>query len=85
MLISFEGDRNPAYGYGNGHATILNQHDETARELRAGNRKPMDKHELPMMDERTALIRVYQPVPMSLDAIFHPTATRWSIGAPKAQ
>lgn len=43
VLFSFEGDHNPAYGHGHGHATILNQRYETIRELRAGNHKLMDK------------------------------------------
>ena len=69
ILFSFEGDHNPGYGHGHGHATILDQHYETIRELRAGNHKLMDKHEFHIIDEQTALIQVYQPVPTDL--------TRW--------
>ncbi|KAJ5706718.1 hypothetical protein N7488_006519 [Penicillium malachiteum] len=76
VLYSFEGDHNPAYGHGHGHATILDHHYETIRELRAGNHKLMDKHELHSVDGKTALIQVYQPVPIDL--------SRWG-GSPEQQ
>ncbi|KAI9935033.1 hypothetical protein ASPWEDRAFT_162051 [Aspergillus wentii DTO 134E9] len=76
VLFSFEGDHNPAYGHGHGHATFLDQNYETIRELRAGNHKLMDKHEFHIIDEKTALIQVYQPVPIDL--------SRWG-GSPEQQ
>ncbi|KAJ5592023.1 uncharacterized protein N7459_002392 [Penicillium hispanicum] len=76
VLFSFEGDHNPAYGHGHGHATILNQRYETIRELRAGNHKLMDKHEFHVIDEQTALLQVYQPIPTDL--------SRWG-GSPEQQ
>lgn len=69
VLFSFEGDHNAGYGHGHGHTTILDQHYETIRELRAGNHKLTDKHEFHVINEETALIQVYQPVPRDL--------TRW--------
>ncbi|CRG88308.1 hypothetical protein PISL3812_05337 [Talaromyces islandicus] len=66
VIISFEGDHNPGYGHGHGHATFLDQQYETIRELRAGNHKLMDKHEFQVVDEKTALIQVYQPVARDL-------------------
>jgi hypothetical protein len=69
ILFCFEGDHNPGYGHGHGHTTILDQHYETIRELRAGNHKLTDKHEFHIVNEETALIQVYQPVPRDL--------TRW--------
>ncbi|KAJ9266769.1 hypothetical protein DTO212C5_6196 [Paecilomyces variotii] len=66
VLFSFEGDHNPAYGHGHGHTTILDQHYETIRELRAGNHKLTDKHEFHIINEETALIQIYQPVPRDL-------------------
>ncbi|KAK3079315.1 hypothetical protein LTS18_005160 [Coniosporium uncinatum] len=68
VLFSFEGDHNPAYGHGHGHTTIMDQHYETIRELRAGNHKLTDKHEFHVIDEKTALIQIYQPVPRDLSA-----------------
>lgn len=72
VLFSFEGDHNAGYGHGHGHTTILDQHYETIRELRAGNHKLTDKHEFHVINEETALIQIYQPVPADL--------TRWGAG-----
>ncbi|KAL4801083.1 ASST-domain-containing protein [Aspergillus venezuelensis] len=66
IFFSFEGDHNPGYGHGHGHTTILDQHYETIRELRAGNHKLTDKHEFHIINEETALIQIYQPVPADL-------------------
>ncbi|KAF7586119.1 hypothetical protein BBP40_009432 [Aspergillus hancockii] len=76
ILFSFEGDHNAGYGHGHGHTTILDQHYETIRELRAGNHKLTDKHEFHIINEETALIQIYQPVPIDL--------TRWG-ASPKQQ
>ncbi|KAK1149616.1 hypothetical protein N8T08_005165 [Aspergillus melleus] len=72
VLFSFEGDHNAGYGHGHGHTTIMDQHYETIRELRAGNHKLTDKHEFHVISEETALIQIYQPVPADL--------TRWGAG-----
>lgn len=81
VLFSFEGDHNPAYGHGHGHATILNQRYETIRELRAGNHKLMDKHEFHLIDEKTALIQVYQPVPTDLSRFGGSPEQQWIVDA----
>lgn len=81
VLFSFEGDHNPGYGHGHGHATILDQHYETIRELRAGNHKLMDKHEFHVIDEKTALIQVYQPVPRDLSRWGGSALQQWIVDA----
>ncbi|CAG8106138.1 unnamed protein product [Penicillium olsonii] len=81
VLFSFEGDHNPAYGHGHGHATILNQQYETIRELRAGNHKLMDKHEFHVVDEKTALLQVYQPVPKDLSRFGGSAEQQWIVDA----
>ncbi|KAJ5817424.1 hypothetical protein N7447_009657 [Penicillium robsamsonii] len=81
VLFSFEGDHNPAYGHGHGHATILNQKYETIRELRAGNHKLMDKHEFHVIDEKTALLQVYQPVPKDLSRWGASPEQQWIVDA----
>lgn len=81
ILFSFEGDHNPGYGHGHGHATFLDQHYETVRELRAGNHKLMDKHEFHIIDERTALIQVYQPVPVDLSRWGASAEQQWIVDA----
>ena len=62
VLACFEGDHNPNYGHGHGHITFLDQHYETFRELRAGHSKISDKHEFHVIDGKTGLIQIYQPV-----------------------
>lgn len=81
VLFGFEGDHNPAYGHGHGHATILNQRYETIRELRAGNHKLMDKHEFHVIDEKTALLQVYQPVPKDLSRWGASAEQQWIVDA----
>ncbi|CAI7641191.1 unnamed protein product [Penicillium viridicatum] len=81
VLFSFEGDHNPAYGHGHGHATILNQRYETIRELRAGNHKLMDKHEFHVVDEKTALLQVYQPMPRDLSRWGASAEQQWIVDA----
>ncbi|KAJ5999701.1 hypothetical protein N7481_000110 [Penicillium waksmanii] len=81
VLFSFEGDHNPAYGHGHGHATILDQHYETIRELRAGNHKLMDKHEFHIIDGKTALLQVYQPLPTDLSRWGGSSEQQWIVDA----
>ena len=81
ILFSFEGDHSPAYGHGHGHATFLNQHYETVRELRAGNHKFMDKHEFHIINEETGLIQVYQPIPTDLSRYGDSPEQQWIVNA----
>ncbi|KAL3431200.1 ASST-domain-containing protein [Aspergillus tetrazonus] len=81
VLFSFEGDHNPGYGHGHGHITILDQHYETIRELRAGNHKLSDKHEFHIINEETALIQVYQPVPADLTPWGASPEQQWIVDA----
>ncbi|KAF1997141.1 hypothetical protein P154DRAFT_497530 [Amniculicola lignicola CBS 123094] len=81
VLFSFEGDHNPGYGHGHGHTTILDQHYETIRELRAGNHKITDKHEFHVIDEKTALIQVYQPTPRDLTEWGASDEQQWIVNA----
>ncbi|BCS20067.1 arylsulfotransferase family protein [Aspergillus puulaauensis] len=81
VLFSFEGDHNPGYGHGHGHTTILDQHYETVRELRAGNHKLTDKHEFHVIDEKTALIQIYQPVPVDLTPWGAAPEQQWIVDA----
>ncbi|KAL4980133.1 ASST-domain-containing protein [Aspergillus desertorum] len=81
VLFCFEGDHNPGYGHGHGHTTILDQHYETIRELRAGNHKISDKHEFHIINEETALIQVYQPVPADLNPWGASPEQQWIVDA----
>ncbi|KAH7067891.1 ASST-domain-containing protein [Paraphoma chrysanthemicola] len=81
VLFSFEGDHNPGYGHGHGHTTILDQHYETIRELRAGNHKLTDKHEFHIVGDDTAVIQVYQPVPRDLTPWGASEEQQWIVNA----
>ncbi|KAK4246714.1 ASST-domain-containing protein [Corynascus novoguineensis] len=81
VLFSFEGDHNAGYGHGHGHITIMDQHYETIRELRAGNHKLVDKHEFHVINEETGLIQVYQPVPRDLSAWGGSPEQQWIVDA----
>ena len=81
VLFSFEGAHNQGYGHGHGHVTILGQHYETVRELRAGNHKVSDKHEFHVVGEKTGLIQVYQPVPRDLSDYGGSAEQQWIVNA----
>ncbi|KAK4187011.1 ASST-domain-containing protein [Podospora australis] len=81
ILFSFEGDHNAGYGHGHGHITIFDQHYETIRELRAGRHKLVDKHEFRIVNEKTGLIEVYQPVPRDLTAYGAKPEQQWIVNA----
>ncbi|GKT60258.1 secreted protein [Colletotrichum tofieldiae] len=81
VLFSFEGDHNAGYGHGHGHITILDQHYETIRELRAGNHKLVDKHEFHVVNEETGLIQIYQPVPRDLTPWGAKPEQQWIVNA----
>ncbi|EAQ86266.1 hypothetical protein CHGG_07519 [Chaetomium globosum CBS 148.51] len=81
VLFSFEGDHNAGYGHGHGHITIMDQHYETIRELRAGNHKLVDKHEFHVINEETGLIQIYQPVPRDLSKWGGSPEQQWIVDA----
>ncbi|OTB10073.1 hypothetical protein K445DRAFT_323380 [Daldinia sp. EC12] len=81
ILFSFEGDHNPGYGHGHGHITIMDNHYETIRELRAGNHKLVDKHEFHIINEETGLIQIYQPVARDLTAWGGSTEQQWIVNS----
>ncbi|KAI8965369.1 ASST-domain-containing protein [Daldinia sp. FL1419] len=81
ILFSFEGDHNPGYGHGHGHITIMDNHYETIRELRAGNHKLVDKHEFHIINEETGLIQIYQPVARDLTAWGASAEQQWIVNA----
>lgn len=69
------------YGHGHGHTTIMDQHYDTIRELRAGNHKLTDKHEFHVINEESAVIQVYQPVPHDLTAWGASKEQQWIVNA----
>lgn len=81
ILFAFEGDHNPNYGHGHGHVTFLDRHYDTVKEVRAGNHRLLDKHEFHIVDERTALVQIYHPVPRDLSEFASDAAQQWIIDA----
>lgn len=81
VLFSFEGDHNPGYGHGHGHITFMDHHYETIQELRAGHHKLVDKHEFKIVDEKTGLIQIYQPVPRDLTPWGASPEQQWIVNA----
>jgi hypothetical protein len=81
ILFCFEGSHNAAYGHGHGHTTFLDQNYETVRELRAGNHRLTDKHEFHIINEETALIQIYHPVPYNLTAYGGSEEQQWIVDA----
>ncbi|TVY17990.1 hypothetical protein LARI1_G005477, partial [Lachnellula arida] len=79
ILFSFEGSHNAAYGHGHGHTTFLDQNYETILELRAGNHRLTDKHEFHIINEETALIQIYHPVPWNLTAYGASPEQQWIV------
>lgn len=80
-MFSFEGSHNAAYGHGHGHTTFLDQHYETIKELRAGNHRLTDKHEFHIINEKTALIQIYHPVPWNLAGYGGSPEQQWIVDA----
>ena len=66
---------------GHGHTTFLNQNYETILELRAGNHRLTDKHEFTIVNETTALIQIYHPVPWNLTAYGGSDEQQWIVDA----
>ena len=66
ILFSFEGSHNADYGHGHGHITFLDKNYETIKELRAGKHKIIDKHEFHIINEKTGLVQIYQPITRDL-------------------
>lgn len=81
VLFCFEGSHNAAYGHGHGHTTFLDQNYETIRELRAGNHRLTDKHEFHIINEETALIQIYHPVPYDLSPYGGGEQQQWIVDA----
>lgn len=81
ILYSFEGSHNAAYGHGHGHTTFLDQNYETIKELRAGNHRLTDKHEFTIVNEETALIQIYHPVPYDLSSYGGSSEQQWIVDA----
>jgi hypothetical protein len=81
VLFAHEGNRNTLKGHSHGHVKILDQSYETIKELRAGNHRLSDLHEFHIVDEKTALVESYTPIPYDLSAYGGSPEAQWIINA----
>lgn len=81
VLFAFEGAHNSLHGHGHGHHTFLDQHYRNIRELRAGNHMLSDKHEFMVVNESSALIQIYHPLPMDLRPYGGKAGQEWIVDA----
>jgi hypothetical protein len=79
VLFAFEASRNPIHGHGHGHAKLLNQHYETIKEVRGGNSAVLDIHEFHVLDERTAVVESYKPIPYDLKTYGLGPKSQWIV------
>jgi hypothetical protein len=81
ILFAIEATKNADHGHGHGHVKILDQHYETIREVRGGNSALLDIHEFHVVDEKTALVESYKPVPYNLREYGAGPANQWIVEA----
>jgi hypothetical protein len=81
VLFAFESSRNFRHGHGHGHAKILNRNYETIREVRGGNSALLDVHEFHIVDEKTALVQSYKPIPFDLKNYGARPKSQWIVEA----
>jgi arylsulfotransferase ASST len=81
ILFAIEASRNTNHGHGHGHIKILNQHYETTKEVRGGNSALLDIHEFHVVNEKTALVERYNPIPIDLRRYKAEPETQWIVEA----
>lgn len=81
VLFAFEGSRNTQHGYSHGHAKILDKHYETIKEVRSGYYALLDLHESQIVDEKTALVESYRPIPFDLRKYGARPKSQWIVDA----
>jgi hypothetical protein len=81
VLFAFEASRTMIHGHGHGHAKILNQHYETIKEVRGGNSALLDIHEFHILDEKTAVVESYKPIPYNLKTYGLGPKSQWIVDA----
>jgi hypothetical protein len=81
ILFAIEASKNAEHGHGHGHVKILDQHYETIKEVRGGNSALLDIHEFHVVNEKTALVESYKPVPYNLRRYGAGPANQWIVEA----
>ncbi|KAG7101810.1 hypothetical protein HYQ44_020422 [Verticillium longisporum] len=81
IIFAFEGSHNGLHGHGHGRHVLLNQNYEVIRSLRAGGHFISDKHEFIIINEKTALFQIYQPLQMDLSGYGGDEDQTWIVDA----
>ncbi|KAF2106699.1 ASST-domain-containing protein [Lophiotrema nucula] len=81
VLVAFEGRLDLLHGHGYGHATLLNEHYETIKTVTGGNHKILDLHEFSIVDEKTALVEIYDQIPLDLSPYGGNETQTWIVDA----
>ncbi|KAH7306077.1 ASST-domain-containing protein [Rhexocercosporidium sp. MPI-PUGE-AT-0058] len=81
VLFVFEGSRNARHGHSHGHVKILDRSYETVREARGGRYSLIDLHEFHVVDEKTALVEIYEPTPYDLGKYGARPESQWIVDA----
>jgi hypothetical protein len=81
ILFAIEASRNIKHGHGHGHVKILNRNYETIKEVRGGKNALLDIHEFHIVDEKTALVEIYKPIPFDLKTYGAGPKSQWIIEA----
>jgi hypothetical protein len=81
VILAFEASRNTKHGHGHGHAKILNSHYETIKEVRGGNGALLDIHEFHVLNEKTAVVESYKPIPYELKRYGLGPKSQWIVDA----
>lgn len=68
VLQAFQGTINPFHGHGYGTAVLLDQGYRHIKTVQSQDSKLISIHEFRIIDERTALFEIYQPVVYDLTA-----------------
>ncbi|KAK1767869.1 ASST-domain-containing protein [Phialemonium atrogriseum] len=66
VLQAFQGSVDVSHGHGFGSAVLLDQHYRQIEVVRSPTNKLLDLHEFRIVDGKTALVEIYQPIPYDL-------------------
>jgi len=66
VLTAFEGSLDSLHGHGYGHVVLLDQKYQQVKVIRAANHKLASIHEATIIDEKTILMEIYQPLATDL-------------------
>lgn len=66
VLQAFQGSVDVSHGHGFGSAVLLDQHYRQIEVVRSPTNKLLDLHEFRIVNGKTALVEIYQPIPYDL-------------------